>query len=270
MFPETFLGLILELLLVIIIAYALFQFEFVDERYRRPVWFLGKLKWIAGPGLTWIPKPFVYKTPDVMVIKRSEEFTVEDVPTADNTPVRFKGTILYEIGSSRVKDFILKMSQGKDALLKLAITTTAGLIRAENYQDIKGHQDEFSSKVLEELNKQVDEFGVKVTYVGITDFDVTDESTRDSMAVQGRTTQDLASYRILASELATIAEQVGLPVGRLMELHFAKQMNTDGKGGFAFMMGDGKLPLQATIPTISEELTGMKSPAGSSDVLPKS
>ena len=55
-----------------------------------------------------------------------------------------------------------------------------------------------------------------------------------------------------------------------MELHFAKQMNTDGKGGFAFMMGDGKLPLQATIPTISEELTGMKSPAGSSGVSPKS
>lgn len=219
----------------------LFIFASVDSVnfwVRRPVMFFGWLVGIAGPGIVFIP-PFILQTlKDVPV-----RFASHDIPimgrTKDNIPLIFDLNIVTRVKPDRVRDVLSRIEDGRDAVLKLAAVAAIEILGKTEFVNIQGgHVADFSENILTILRERVESWGIEVSKLGIKNIEIDDESIKESMAVTARTQQEIESYKMLALQISTLASSLGVAPEQLFRYHQMTRMNTDGKGGFGFMMND--------------------------------
>ncbi len=208
MLPETFPQLMFALGLVLLIVYVGFGFHAVNQWQRQPVMFFGWYAWTAGPGIIWVPPVFFQLIGLVPV--QFEVFTITvTARTKDNIPLEFKITFASRVLPDHVKDVVIKIKDGIGAVLKLADTASVEVVGNTDYEHVQGHvegtEKKFSGDILSRLRERVQDWGIEVSQLGISNIVITDSTIAESVSRVARARTDAKAEKILADELGNAA-----------------------------------------------------------------
>jgi regulator of protease activity HflC (stomatin/prohibitin superfamily) len=173
-------------LLVLVAIYVLSGLRIVREWERLPVLLFGKYKTTLTPGLKWYDPIFHTFLDRVTIQDTVSELEVKNVQTRDNVPISFTVVVTKRVEESKVRDFVVQVEDGDDAVDTRAQVAAIESVGTKNLDDILHDRSAFAQVVEEALRPKIDKWGIMVLAVEISDLEITDESIKQAIAMKAR------------------------------------------------------------------------------------
>lgn len=156
-------------LLILGIVVLLASIRIVKEFERGVVYTLGKYTSTRGPGLRLIV-PVIQQMVLVDMRIRTEDIPGQDVISRDNVSVKVNAVVYYQVVNAdhavnRIEDFYVATSQ-------LAQTTLRSVLGKQELDDMLANRDQLNSDIQEILDRQTENWGIKVEHVEIKNVDL--------------------------------------------------------------------------------------------------
>ena len=184
----------------------------IFREYERGVVFtLGRFTRVAGPGLI-IVIPFIQQVVRTDLRTIVEDVPAQDVISRDNVSVKVSAVIYFRIidperAIINVENFAIATSQ-------LAQTTLRSVLGKHELDEMLAERDKLNADIQAILDRQTDEWGVKVSNVEIKHVDI-DESMVRAIARQAEAERDRRA-RVINAEGEQQAAQKLVEAGRLL------------------------------------------------------
>ncbi len=221
MLPQTPGEVVIYVGIILLIAYVCFGFHAVNQWERQPVMFFGKYAWTAGPGIIWVP-PIIFQL-IALVPVQDEVFTITVIArTKDNIPLEFKVTFASRVLPDRVRDVVIKIKDGRGAVLALADTAAVEIVGNTDYEHVQGHiegeEKKFSVDILRVLQERVTDWGIQTSKLGLSNIVITDQAIAESVSRVARSRTDAKAEEILSLSLAKAAGTYGITPWQLRQM----------------------------------------------------
>ncbi len=212
-----------------LIVYVIFGFflyllsciRIMDEYDRAIIFRLGRvLPEPKGPGLILVIWPF---DREVRVGMRVITLDVppQDVITKDNVSAKINAVTYYKV--SDPTKAILAVEHYHYAVSQMAQTTLRSVIGQCDLDDLLSERDKINQKIQLILDRQTDEWGIKVTVVEVKDVDFSQE-LRHAMARQAEAERERRAKIIAAEGEFQAAEKICAAAKRMEEAPIALQL----------------------------------------------
>src|SRR5688572_25909316 len=163
------------LLLVILLASSI---KILLQYQRAVVFTLGKFSYMSGPGLIFvIPVLQTYERVDMRTMV--EDVPPQDVISRDNVTVKVNAVIYYRVVDPARS--IIQVFNFRRATSELAQTTLRSVLGKHELDDMLSDRDKLNRDIQEIIDKQTDNWGIKVENVEIKHIDL-DETMIRAMA----------------------------------------------------------------------------------------
>jgi regulator of protease activity HflC (stomatin/prohibitin superfamily) len=170
--------------------YCLNWINIIDVRVRRPVFLLGNYAYTAGPGLCLI-EPLVYEVQeDVSVQDQVETFTVPNVQTKNNVGLKIDSVLTAAIDPNNVKDSVVNVEDVWSSVWTVAGSVMASVASTTDLDGLLEHRADFGQKVIAELQKKVEVWGVTIKDFKINDLKINDGEIEKAIAMSARAEQE--------------------------------------------------------------------------------
>ncbi len=201
--------------------YLLSCIRIMDEYDRAIIFRLGRvLPEPKGPGLILVFWPF---DREVRVGMRVITLDVppQDVITKDNVSAKINAVTYYKV--SDPTKAILAVEHYHYAVSQMAQTTLRSVIGQCDLDDLLSERDKINQKIQLILDRQTDEWGIKVTVVEVKDVDFSQE-LRHAMARQAEAERERRAKIIAAEGEYQAAEKICAAAKRMEEAPIALQL----------------------------------------------
>lgn len=213
-------------LVVFIVALALYTFRILREYERGVIFFLGRFQRVKGPGL-------IVVVPGIQQIVKVDLRTVvydvpsQDVISRDNVSVKVSAVLYFRVidpqkATINVEDYF-------EATNQLAQTTLRSILGQHELDEMLAERDRLNEGIQQLLDEQTDAWGIKVQNVEIKHVDI-DESMIRAIARQAeaervrRAKVIHATGEVEASERLTDAARKLAEVPQSIQLRYLQTM----------------------------------------------
>jgi regulator of protease activity HflC (stomatin/prohibitin superfamily) len=202
-------------------------------QYERAVVFtLGKFSYISGPGLIFIiPVLQTYARVDMRTMV--EDVPPQDVISRDNVTVKVNAVIYYRVVDPARS--IIQVYNFRRATSELAQTTLRSVLGKHELDDMLSERDKLNSDIQLIIDKQTDNWGIKVENVEIKHIDL-DETMIRAMAKQAEA-ERMRRAKIIYAEGENQAAQKLVEAGQTlasnenaMQLRYLSTLQEVGAG----------------------------------------
>lgn len=214
----------MDLLMYVIFGFILYLLSCIrvmDEYDRAIIFRLGRvLPQPKGPGLILVFWPF---DREVRVGLRVITLDVppQDVITKDNVSAKINAVTYYKV--SDPTKAILAVEHYHYAVSQMAQTTLRSVIGQCDLDDLLSERDKINQKLQVILDRQTDDWGIKVSVVEVKDVDFSQE-LRHAMARQAEAERERRAKIIAAEGEYQAAEKICAAAKRMEEAPIALQL----------------------------------------------
>ncbi|QGG48419.1 slipin family protein [Heliorestis convoluta] len=182
---------------VVLIAFFLFSMARIVGQYERSVLLrFGKFIKVLDPGLNFVLPFGIDQTIPVDLRTATIDVPRQDLITKDNVPVSIDAVVYFNV--SDPKAAILNVQNFRHATTLLAQTLLRSVLGAHELDDMLSQRDKLNQLLQEQLDRQTDGWGIKVTGVEIKNVDLP-EGMRRAMAKQAEAERERRA-KIIAAE----------------------------------------------------------------------
>ena len=189
----------------IILAVVVILLSFLREvkQYERGVVLtMGKFTGVRGPGWSIIV-PIFQSMKKVDMRVRAVDVPDQKVITKDNVSASINAVIYYKV--SDAAKAILEVENFRFAVSQLAQTTMRNIVGGAELDEVLSQRDELSQRIQTIIDKETDEWGIKVENVELKDFFLPEDMER-TIAKQAEAERERRSVIIKAEgEVAAAA-----------------------------------------------------------------
>ena len=173
---EIFLGIVL----VVFVGLLLSAFRVLREYERGVVFMLGKYHSVKGPGLIIII-PVIQQMVRVDLRTIVLDIPTQDLITRDNVSVKVNAVLYFRVMDA--KPAIINVQDYMEATGQLAQTTLRSVLGQHELDELLAERDKLNEDIQVILDRQTDQWGIKVANVEIKHVDI-DESMIRAIAKQ--------------------------------------------------------------------------------------
>ena len=200
------MGALLFPFFMVLFLFAMSAIKILREYERGVIFFLGRIRPVRGPGLIFLI-PVLERMVKVSLRTIVLDVEKQDVITRDNVSATVNAVVYFKVVDPErailnVEDYLYATSQ-------LAQTTLRSVAGQAELDDLLSERDSINHKIQEILDKDSDQWGIKVTQVEVKHIDLP-QGMRRAMAKQAEAERERRAKVIAADgELqasATLAE----------------------------------------------------------------
>jgi regulator of protease activity HflC (stomatin/prohibitin superfamily) len=179
---EIFLGIIVTIVVGLLIS----AFRVLREYERGVVFMLGRMYKVKGPGLIIII-PIVQQMVRVDLRTIVLDIPTQDLITRDNVSVKVNAVLYFRVVDP--EPAIINVENYMDATGQLAQTTLRSVLGQHELDELLAEREQLNNDIQGILDKQTDQWGIKVANVEIKHVDI-DESMIRAIAKQAEAERD--------------------------------------------------------------------------------
>ncbi len=169
-------GVIIALLALIVVSI----FNILREYERGVIFLLGRFQRVKGPGLI-IVIPFIQQIERVDLRVVTMDVPTQDVISQDNVSVQVNAVVYFRVVDPQKA--VINVEQYYAATSQLAQTTLRSVLGKHDLDEMLSERDKLNADIQDILDKQTDQWGIKVANVEIKHVDI-DESMIRAIAQQ--------------------------------------------------------------------------------------
>ena len=192
------------------------------EYERGVVFLLGRFWKVKGPGLIIII-PIVQQMVRLSLRTIVMDVPSQDVISKDNVSVRVNAVVYFYVSNPELA--IIKVENYLEATSQLAQTSLRSVLGEHELDEMLSKRESLNSTIRSTLDKQTDEWGIKVTNVEIKDIDI-DESMIRAIAKQAEAERSRRAKIIHAEGEVQAAKQLSEAARVLGKIPQAMQLRT--------------------------------------------
>lgn len=180
-------GIIFLVIVVIFVLSLLLGLTVVRPTHRGVKETLGNYSSFVLPGLNYA-FPFFQKIGTIDVTERMADVRPQDIITKDNLNAKVDLVVFYRIKSDEnsVKKAFYNVNSVEEQIITLAQTTARNVVGDMSFRDVNSKRNELNRKLADTIDKQTDEWGVKIVRVELKEIspprDVQDSMNKVIMA----------------------------------------------------------------------------------------
>ncbi|TDJ28908.1 MAG: slipin family protein [Gammaproteobacteria bacterium] len=197
---EIFLGIVV----VVFVGLLLSAFRVLREYERGVVFMLGKYYSVKGPGLIIII-PIVQQMVRVDLRTIVLDIPTQDLITRDNVSVKVNAVLYFRVVDP--KPAIINVQDYMEATGQLAQTTLRSVLGQHELDELLAERDKLNEDIQVILDRQTDQWGIKVANVEIKHVDI-DESMVRAIAKQAEAERERRAKIIHAAGEQQAAEKL--------------------------------------------------------------
>jgi len=165
---------------IIVIALVLSTFRVLREYERGVIFLLGRFYKVKGPGLI-VVIPFIQQMVKVDLRTLVLDVPSQDLITRDNVSVNVNAVLYFRVVDPQKA--IINVENYMDATGQLAQTTLRSVLGQHELDQLLAERDQLNDDIQNILDRQSDQWGIKVSNVEIKHVDI-DESMIRAIAKQ--------------------------------------------------------------------------------------
>ena len=169
-------GIIVGLLALLVVSI----FHILREYERGVIFLLGRFQRVKGPGLI-IVIPFIQQMERVDLRVVTMDVPTQDVISQDNVSVQVNAVVYFRVVDPQKS--VINVEQYYNATSQLAQTTLRSVLGKHDLDEMLSERDKLNADIQEILDRQTDQWGIKVANVEIKHVDI-DESMIRAIAQQ--------------------------------------------------------------------------------------
>ena len=200
------------IILSIIIFLFLLGLRVINQYERGVKLRFGRYVSTIKPGLRWII-PFVDRLIKVDVRILAVDIPSQEIMTKDNVPIRINGVVFYKVISA--EKAVLEVEDYYYAVSQLAQSSLRDMCGKAELDLILAEREEIGQKIQVAVDKETDEWGIKVTDVKIKDIELP-ENMKRAMAYQAEAERNRRA-RVILAEAEKQAAQRLLEAGQTID-----------------------------------------------------
>lgn len=120
----------------------------------------------VGPGV-WFAFWWFEEVMSESVVQQTKNLPTQSITTKDDVSVSFSMNFLYEVTDIRAK--FTKVHDFEESLVNLAMIHLAKRVRRVPWEYLRGHQATLERRIRRAIERQANQWGVKIVDVGLTD-----------------------------------------------------------------------------------------------------
>ena len=213
--------------IVLLLLLIVFSFRIVTEYERLVVFFLGRFQTIKQPGLR-IVIPVIQQATRVDLRVITMDVPSQDVISKDNVTVKVNAVLYFRVVDPeraiiRVENYLIAISQ-------LAQTTLRSVLGQHELDEMLSEREKMNADLQEIIDKQSDDWGIKVTNVEIKHVDLNESMIR-AIAKQAEAERERrakiihAEGELQASEKLLAAAEVISRNPQAIQLRYLQTLN---------------------------------------------
>ncbi len=201
-----------NIIIGIVVFFLLLGLRIVNQYERGVVLRFGRYIKTLSPGLRWII-PFVDRIIKVDIRILAVDIPSQEIMTKDNVPIRINGVVFYKVVNS--EKAVLEVENFYYAVSQLAQSSLRDMCGKAELDIILAEREEIGQKIQEAVDKETDDWGIKVTDVKIKDIELP-ENMKRAMAYQAEAERNRRA-RIILAEAEKQAAQRLLEAGQIID-----------------------------------------------------
>ncbi len=193
------------IVLVVVLALLLSAFRVLREYERGVVFMLGRFHKVKGPGLIIII-PIIQQMVRVDLRTLVMDIPTQDLITRDNVSVKVNAVLYFRVVDP--ERAIINVETYMEATGQLAQTTLRSVLGQHELDELLAEREKLNLDIQEILDKQTDQWGIKVANVEIKHVDI-DESMIRAIAKQAEAERERRAKIIHAAGEEQAAGETG-------------------------------------------------------------
>ena len=165
------LGTVLVLLAILVLSI----FRILREYERGVIFLLGRFYKVKGPGLI-IVIPFIQQIEKVDLRVVTMDVPTQDVISQDNVSVQVNAVVYFRVIDPQKA--VINVEQYYAATSQLAQTTLRSVLGKHDLDEMLSERDRLNADIQDILDRQTDQWGIKVANVEIKHVDLDDSMIR--------------------------------------------------------------------------------------------
>ncbi|EIJ41194.1 membrane protease subunit, stomatin/prohibitin [Beggiatoa alba B18LD] len=212
---------------VVVIIFLYNTIKILREYERGVVFFLGRYQCVKGPGLI-ILIPFLQQMMKVELRTVVMDVPSQDVISRDNVSVKVNAVIYFRI--IEPERAVIQVEDYQQATSQLAQTTLRSVLGHHELDEMLSERDKLNKDIQEILDKQTDDWGIKVSNVEIKHIDLNENMIR-AMARQAEAERERrakiihADGELQASQKLVQAAKILATQPQAMQLRYLQTLN---------------------------------------------
>jgi len=194
----------LNILIAVLILIILSSLKVVKQYERGVKFTLGKYAGIMDPGLR-IVIPIIQTWERVDLRVKTVDVPSQECVSKDNVSLKVNAVLYYKVGAANKA--IIEVEQFGYAVSQLAQTTMRNIIGEFELDEILQKREEISQKIQQIVDKDTDQWGIKVEKIEIKDIELP-ETMKRAMAHQAEAERDRRARITLALGESQAAEKL--------------------------------------------------------------
>lgn len=209
-------------LIILALVAALFwaTFKVLREYERGVVFMLGRFYKVKGPGLVLII-PVIQQMVRVDLRTKVLDIPTQDLITRDNVSVKVNAVLYFRVVNA--EPAIINVENYMEATGQLAQTTLRSVLGQHELDELLAERDRLNRDIQAILDKQTDQWGIKVSNVEIKHVDI-DESMVRAIARQAEAERERRAKIIHAEGEEQAADKLVQAAGKLSTQSGAMQL----------------------------------------------
>lgn len=203
-------------ILVAIIILVLACLKQVNQYERGVVFTMGRYAYVMQPGWRLLVPVFqTFRKVDVRI--KAVDVPDQRAITRDNVPVTVNAVIYYKVAAA--EKAIIEVENFQYAISQYAQTTMRNIVGEATLDELLGQREKIADRIREIVDKETDEWGIKVNNVELKDVSLPEsmertiakqaEAEREKRAVIINSEGELAAASNIAQAAKTLAETPG-------------------------------------------------------------
>ncbi len=212
----------------------------VNQYERGVVFTMGRYSYVMEPGWRLLIPVFQnFRKVDIRV--KAVDVPDQKAITRDNVPVTVNAVIYYKV--SAAEKAIIEVENFQYAISQYAQTTMRNIVGSVTLDELLSKRDEIADRIKEIVDKETDEWGIKVNNVELKDVSLPEsmertiakqaEAEREKRAVIINSEGELAASANIAAAAKTLAETPGAL--HLRTLQSINDISSDQSNTVVFM-----------------------------------
>ncbi len=201
-----------NIIIGLVVFFLLLGLRIVNQYERGVVLRFGRYVKTLSPGLRWII-PFVDRMIKVDIRILAVDIPSQEIMTKDNVPIRINGVVFYKVVNS--EKAVLEVENFYYAVSQLAQSSLRDMCGKAELDIILAEREEIGQKIKEAVDRETDDWGIKVTDVKIKDIELP-ENMKRAMAYQAEAERNRRA-RIILAEAEKQAAQRLLEAGQIID-----------------------------------------------------
>jgi regulator of protease activity HflC (stomatin/prohibitin superfamily) len=204
----------------IILILLLNTFKVLREYERGVIFLLGRFYKVKGPGFI-VVIPFFQEMVRMQLRTIVMDVPSQDIVSRDNVSVRVNAVVYFHVFDPQKA--VIKVENFHDATSQLSQTTLRSVLGQHELDEMLSEREKLNKTLKELLDKQTDDWGIKVTNVEIKDIDLNENMIR-AIAKQAEAERDRRAKVIHAEGEQQAANQLLKAAQKLSECSTAIQL----------------------------------------------